>query len=77
MAGAVMKVLLPTRIFDDSALLEDSKEVSTVGIISPQLVIPILLFWCTFRFLPSRFPVWVDLFPYIEEELERANVMSS
>ena len=38
MAGAVLKVLLPSRIFDYSALLEDSREVSTVGIISSQLV---------------------------------------
>ena len=77
MAGAVLKVLLPTRIFDYSALLEDSKEVSTVGIISSQLVIPILLFGCTFRFLPSQFPVGVNLFPYTEKEREKMKIISS
>jgi hypothetical protein len=38
MAGQVLKVLLNSRIFDYSSLLEDSKEVSTVGIIPTQLV---------------------------------------
>jgi hypothetical protein len=38
MAGHVLKVLLTSLVFEYSFLLEDSREVSTVGIISPQLV---------------------------------------
>ena len=37
MAGQVLKVLLTSRIFDYSSLLEYSKEVPTAGIISSQL----------------------------------------
>ena len=37
MAGHVMKVLLTSRIFDYSSLLDDSKEVPTVGVIPTQL----------------------------------------
>jgi hypothetical protein len=39
MAGQVLKVLLTFQIFEYSSLREDLREVSTVGIISPQLVI--------------------------------------
>ena len=38
MAGPVLKVLLTSLIFEYSFLLEGSRELSTVGIILPQLV---------------------------------------
>ena len=38
MAGQILKVLLTFQIFEYSSLREDLIEVSTVGIISPQLV---------------------------------------
>jgi hypothetical protein len=37
MAGQVLKVNLNSRIFDYASIIEDSKEVPTVGIISSQL----------------------------------------